>query len=338
MNNYYFVQLKLPTSLANTCFVPSTMQADQSLHGIDQQCRVFYLTVDPLVNMHALPNLFYRKYYHYLGNRMKIVDANRNTVHLQIIKGYMTAYIVEEFDHLVHVYRLLNGGIMKLRFLFNDIFYGIKVGDDKMASIPIMLHTQKRPILHGEPIVVHNHHPEIADAAPNRSTYVHHSKPLDINLNELFKIDDDDPADSDNLGPEIVEDTACTTRAEIDDSTYFVIPIKFRQFITTAANEQFVELPNHPLHCAQQNSPTFTQFIPINRPIGSIYDTYVCFITIHEARSCSIYVHSLLGWTLYAFDILEALITIWKFTGCISFHSSRYNLSGDGDTLLGITT
>ncbi|XP_020968375.1 uncharacterized protein LOC110267369 [Arachis ipaensis] len=119
-------------------------------------------------------------------------------------------------------------------------------------------------------------------------TYVHHSKPLDINLNELFKIDDDDPADSDNLGPEIVEDTACTTRAEIDDSTYFVIPIKFRQFITTAANEQFVELPNHPLHCAQQNSPTFTQFIPINRPIGSIYDTYVCFITIHEARSCSI--------------------------------------------------
>ena len=128
-------------------------------------------------------------------------------------------------------------------------------------------HFQKKPILH---------------------TPVHHPKALDIDLNQLPNIDDDDPADSDNRGPEIMEDNACTNRVETDHNTYSIIPIKFHQFLTTATNEQFVELPNHPLHCAQLNSPTFTQFIPINRPIGSNYDTYVCFIIIHQARSCSI--------------------------------------------------
>ncbi|XLR58467.1 hypothetical protein HN51_012836 [Arachis hypogaea] len=303
------------------------MQPAQSLHGINQQCRVFYLMVDPLVKMHALPSLFYRKYCHDLGNRMKIVDANRNIVHLRIIKEYMTAYIVEGFDHLVHVYRLLNGGTMKLRFLLNDIFYVIKVRDDKMASIPIVFFSLRDPYTDhisrkGKEMVPPDpffdeierlHHATYkqkkkkkkrmhtstsqlhitADAThfqkkPILHTPVHHPKPLDIDLNELPNIDDDDPADSDNRGPEIMEDNACTNRVETDHSTYSIIPIKFHQFLTTATNEQFVELPNHPLHYAQLNSPTFTQFIPINRPIGSNYDTYVCFITIHQARSCSI--------------------------------------------------
>ncbi|XLR03767.1 hypothetical protein S83_069965 [Arachis hypogaea] len=74
---------------------------------------------------------------------MKVVDTNRNLISLKILKGHNTGYIVEGFDKLVQLYRLTNGGTIKLRYLFNDIFYVIKVKDAKMARILIVFHYVK---------------------------------------------------------------------------------------------------------------------------------------------------------------------------------------------------
>ncbi|XLR05197.1 hypothetical protein S83_071395 [Arachis hypogaea] len=119
------------------------MESSTKASDIDQQCRVFYLTIDPMARMHAIPTLFFRKYSHSLDNKMKVVDTNRNLISLKILRGHNIGYIVEGFDKLVQLYRLTNGGSIKLCYLFNDIFYVLKVKDDKMVSIPIVFHYVK---------------------------------------------------------------------------------------------------------------------------------------------------------------------------------------------------
>ncbi|XLR41337.1 hypothetical protein HN51_019528 [Arachis hypogaea] len=119
------------------------MSNDHKASDIDEECRVFYLTVDPFAKMHSIPSLFYRKYNHFLEDKMRVVDTNRNQITLRIAKGYNTAYIMEGLHFLVQLYGLKQGGTIKLRYLFRDIFYVIKVRDDKMASLPILYHYMK---------------------------------------------------------------------------------------------------------------------------------------------------------------------------------------------------
>ncbi|XLT76013.1 hypothetical protein HN873_032287 [Arachis hypogaea] len=243
--------------------------------------------------MHSIPTLFFRKYSHSLDNEMKVMDTNRNLISLKILKGHSTGYIVEGFDKLVQLYRLTNGGTIKLRYLFNDIFYVLKVKDDKLAIIPIVFHYVKdrfvsnssdkgKQVMPNDPFFDHIESFHSASYKVNkkrkREFEKSHpiSKPLDIDLNIVPETDEEDTTIHEQCIVKMNDQDVKITKEQP------MVP--FYKFPPTYPTSQLLNGTPRVFSFARFNNSCIIPFFPSKWSDNALYYSFMCILTNQETN------------------------------------------------------
>ncbi|XLS51141.1 hypothetical protein HN51_011818 [Arachis hypogaea] len=259
--------------------------------------------------MHSISSLYYRKYNHFLDDNMRVVDTNRNQITLRIAKGYNTTYIMEGLHFLVQLYGLKQGGTIKLRYLFNDIFYVIKVRIDKMASLPILYHYMKgrlddnssdngkqttnkdRYSKHAVPVErkpffkrTSNVEPHDVDLEIPKCKLI--SRHLDIDLNAVPPVNEEDVS---------MQQPSMGNNNHVDDHTdkpadlnrvLTTMPVKFHEFMPTYPVGQLVDCRGRPFDFVGFNGGPFGLYSPDKCSINAPYCLFVRKLTNHDIQ-CS---------------------------------------------------
>ncbi|XLU50206.1 hypothetical protein S245_045020, partial [Arachis hypogaea] len=246
--------------------------------------------------MHAIPTLFFRKYSHSLDNKMKVVDTNRNLISLKILRGHNTGYIVEGFDKLVQLYRLKNGGSIKLRYLFNDIFYVLKIESFHYASYKVNKKRKRGQSGQGQmktnyPYREHARSMDAKTAINNltikpppapailefeKSHPV--SKPLDIDLNVVPDTDKEDTTIQEQCIVKINHQDVEITKEQP------MVPLY--KFPPTYPTSQLLNGTSHVFSFVRFNNPCIIPFFPSKWSDNAPYYSFMSILTNQEVR-CS---------------------------------------------------
>ncbi|XLU43343.1 hypothetical protein S245_038157, partial [Arachis hypogaea] len=232
---------------------------------------------------HVISSIFYRRFKHLLSDNLQVVDCNHNRFQLTIIQGYTTAYILHRLQNLVSVYKLPKGGILKLRYLYDDIFYILKNKSchNHPKSPARILYEQ--PVNRNNNPIQSNHAYQLSADQPPLSS------PLPFDLNVLPPMEDE-------------PDSLCVSQIEMHDlnkcktivdtmGTYpniLVLPTKFQDFFTIPPNYTYVEIPSHPPTHDHFNPPTLINLFPPKELLICQATSYTCYIRIEDTASLAL--------------------------------------------------